>query len=340
MGNENLEADRVYEFWRWEYLRRNEEYKKHYNQLASYFNQLGIVGFKYIDINEYENPEELSVFDCLETEGNSFIENKLDIFYWLFETLDTFKIFPPMSPVYGISSKELLGKVAEEEITLRCHDVCKDIETIDYKHLPKTNYMPFPVSSVIKKKDVGPPSLPDPIFEANSRFLSQNPQFKAQSDNLEEAISNSQQENIKSKGKYEVLSKAPSEKIVTRDRKIIVAMDKYFKSFSSKDYRTLNNELRNKIRESLKHKGTRVKSKNKFKRAIGLYLWDKKNEDQGQLTKKITDLETFLKELSAGYEEKYKIDTEFLMLPAEEDLRKIVKQTEHCINQIDMLPIS
>lgn len=319
MGNENLHADMIYEFWRWEYLRRNEEYRAHYDLMAQYLNRIGITGFRYIDIEEFA-AKEISFLDCLEVEDEFSPEYRFDVLYWLLDTIDKFKVFPPPSPSHGLNSQEILEKFVREKVD--------DTYQINYKQLPKADYIPFPLSSIIKKADIpSSEQQPDPLSEMNAKFLSQNPSFKAQSETFQRRIDAFFRNRVQDKGKYDVLAGAP-EKIIMRDRKLLVALEKYAKSFSSTDYRKFDNERRNKIRETLKLRGKRIKHEN-LRRAMGLFLWDQKTSNSVSLSNATATLQSELNHFE-NYPE----------LPSDDILKRLVRQTSLCISEKEVMPLS
>lgn len=325
MSDENLQADLIYASWYWEYLRRNEEYQNDYNEMANFFQSIGINAF---DLEKYDS----CIFDILETNDDYIPGYEIKIFEWLVTINAKHKVFPPPSPAHGLTSTELLEKIIKATISGQS-------ASLAYKDIPRAIYHPYPVSSIAKKKESEPSQpLHDSIMKRNALFLLQNPEVKAQSDKFVEEVDNYLKENFQEKGKYEVLREAP-EKIITRDRKIIIAMDKFAKSSSRKDARAIENAMREKIRESLKYRGKPIKQNN-LRRAMGLFLWDKKKEDNISLSQAIEKLDRVLRSLYKKFELKYQTDISLRKLPTEEILKKLTRQTDLCISKKDMLPIS
>jgi len=340
MANVNPLSDILYEFWRWEYLRRNSDYRRMYDIMAANLNELGVTGFKNIEV---DGNSAISIFDCLCTNREIPPEYYIEIFFWLFRVAEKFKVFPPPSPTYGIASQELFEKIVEEEASVLVADNPSEIEgMVDYANLPRGNYCPFPMSTVIRQEDLQclQPELPKEIQKANERFYSHNPilsQYsKIESSFLEQV--NSIFTNTEKAGKYEIIPESPKS-VRPKDKKAIIATDSFLKSGQFSDYTKLKAALRNQKKAWLKIDGKRIKRRN-FSRAAGLFLWDLK-EDQGCLNKQLIDY--FYNEMNRLYEkleDKYgPHEIERYVLDEGHELRKIINNTDKCIKKMDVLPI-
>jgi len=340
MANVNPLSDIIYEFWRWEYLRRNDEYKKIYDIMAVRLNAMGVTGFKDIEV---DGNTEVSLFDCLCTNRKIPSEFHFEISFLLFTVMEKFKVFPPPSPTYGIASRELFEIIVEEETSALLSDNPSEIGgMVDYANLPRGNYTPFPISTVIKQEDLQhvQHELPKEIQKANERFYSQNPilsQYsKIESSFLEQV--NSIFTNTEKAGKYEIIPEAPKS-IRAKDKKAIIATDEFVRSGQFSDYTKMQAALRNQKKAWLKIDGKRIKRRN-FSRAVGLFLWDLK-DNKGYLDKQLIDY--FYNEMNRLYEkleDKYgPHEIERYVLDDGHELRKIVNNTNKCIQKMDVLPI-
>jgi hypothetical protein len=353
MANENPWSDLVYEFWRWEYLRRNKDYQQKYDIMATRLNALGVTGFKDIKI---DGNTEISVFDCLCTDKAIPPEYNLEIFYWLYGIMDRFKVFPPPGPDHGITSNELLKKILTNDLVLRyCDDSSQKEGLINYENLPRGNHIPFPFSTVIKESDhkLTEQELPESLRSANQRFLKQNPRINSLA-GIEQSyldqIQSFLEEHTEKKGNYEILSGMPKP-IINKDKKMVNATDQFLKSGQIPEYVKLQEAIRNQRKAYLKNDGKRIKrQKGYLPRAIGLFLWDQQKE-QGDLNPDIISnffdkLESMIEDIMDNFDIPAEPE-EFLsetgrkqVIDTGREFSRLVRHTDKCIQNMDVLPIT
>jgi len=331
MSGENLQADEIFEFWRWEYLRRNQAYADFYASMVVQLTPLGVTGFKSSLTIEEVMDNDCSILDYLETMWGKNIPVAIqwEALRLLLECMTRFSIFPPLSPTEGVSSKKLLEMAIAEEL---------GEQPLPYRHFVRANFSPFP-STVIRKNDnvdFPSPQLSDASIQATDRFealfATQHPEIKTREliQELLERFSGVE------KGGYRILDGAP-EKLIRKDKKIFTLAESVFQEKA--DFKFFTEAIRQRKREILKLQGRRIKTKN-LARAVGLRLWDLR-ANYGCLGKAV--FEDFEKDLYSCYfaqpENSNSPDLERYYLYARREQQKILHNTSICIEKIDVLPI-
>lgn len=272
MANINLDKDIIYEYWRWQYIRRNEVYLYDYDEMASYLNQLGVQGFNFVHINEYKkqpNIRSILVTDRELSENEVFVI-KMCLAYFVLK----YKIALPFHPSNDgeITSADLLERILND--------------SLNYFDLPRAPYQEiltvYPRYQIDESKKR--------ILEANEKFLKQNPQFK-----LPENFFPSKE----STKKFNVFNPG-SKKQANKEKKYLKTWQNFLKQEDYESYIAFQKFERDRKKIILQNRGKRIKS-NQLARAVGLYLWDNWN------AKKIDIINNFLE----TYEEDRRLGESF-----------------------------
>lgn len=322
-------------------MRRNEEYNTCYNFLASYLNKFS-AGIPFYEIGSC-NKEKIIKFDIIEAISELPLDHHAFALNLFLSFIFYFKMSPPLNPSEGISSAELLKIIIEDEFARDCADEQKKQDgMLKFKNFLIPEYVPYPSTIILKNEIDNAPSLEEKyLIKRNQAFLDQNPQFERDIEPVTDSQESSFNEVFRTKGKYEYLAMAPK-KLITKDRKAIVAMEKYLRTKSKEDFKNLCNALTKRTRQTIKIKRPKRRVKRRqLLRAAGLYLWDEKQKT-GALKK--SALNELNKNIIEQYEDLYEkygidIDTNLSLLQDERFPYKLVRETEHCIQKGEFLPI-
>jgi hypothetical protein len=139
--------------------------------------------------------------------------------------------------------------------------------------------------------------------------------------------------------------------IINKDKKMVNATDQFLKSGQIPEYVKLQEAIRNQRKAYLKNDGKRIKrQKGYLPRAIGLFLWDQQKE-QGDLNPDIISnffdkLESMIEDIMDNFDIPAEPE-EFLsetgrkqVIDTGREFSRLVRHTDKCIQNMDVLPIT
>ena len=358
----NEEADRIFCFWRWEYLRRNPNYIEGYNLLAIMLQQCGVKGpfIRFIGETPEESLAKIEFTSWVNSMPIDDLKKAAIVSAWDI-IASAFKIRIPLSPNTGPSVEKVLETFVQAFANSRLQGEIGDTRAIDYRQLVSGlvshNLYTFSLISDVKGTEPYKQSIAE--RHLRKRSLRFEEQFSEDHPHLKFNLPKIQNDVFKKKGKYFYREGTPGPMVI-KDKKLKVAEEKILKS--EVDASRLILAVRAREREALRQNKKRI-FRDGFYRAIGLYLWELEKKEGSLNAELIRNFKAFIEDiepgstdvneikgndhdtidsilqLDAAYRKRTKGYREPYVYRVDKELKKLVKNTAECIREGDILPI-